>query len=112
MAQLRKPAGLVDGGSLLRPTQWLQDMNILRRATPITDAGARISKRALYEIADPYITFGHRFVAPLIGSGSAETTDGALLWRKVIQPRLDDYMGEVIGVPPAGQAHSLQKLSS
>jgi hypothetical protein len=42
-----------DGGSLLRPTQWLQDMNILRRVTPITDAGARTSKRALYEIADP-----------------------------------------------------------
>jgi hypothetical protein len=31
----------------------------------------------------------------LIGSGSAETTDGALLWRKVIRPQLDDYMGEV-----------------
>jgi AAA+ ATPase superfamily predicted ATPase len=84
-----------DGGSLLRPVQWLQDMNIVRRVTPITEAGARASKRALYEIADPYITFWHRFVAPLIGSGSAESTDGALLWRKMIAPRLDDYMGEI-----------------
>ena len=79
-----------DGGSLLRPVQWLQDMNIVRRVTPVTEAGARVSKRALYEIADPYITFWHRFVAPLIGSGSAESTDGALLWRKMIAPRVDD----------------------
>jgi hypothetical protein len=83
-----------DGGSLLRPTQWLQEMGIVRRVTPITET-ARVSKRALYEIADPYIIFWHRFVASLISSGSAETTDGALLWRKVIAPRFDDYMGEV-----------------
>lgn len=84
-----------DGGALLRPVQWLQDMNVIRRVTPITEAEARVSKRALYEIADPYLTFWHRFVAPLVGSGSAASTDGALLWRKVIAPRLDDYMGEV-----------------
>ena len=70
-------------------------MNIVRRVTPVTEAGARTSKRSLYEIADPYITFWHRFVAPLIGSGSAESADGALLWRKMIAPRLDDYMGEI-----------------
>lgn len=83
------------GGSLLRPAQWLRDMGIIRRVTPITEADSRSSKRALYEIADPYITFWHRFVAPLISSGSVESADGTLLWRKLIAPRLDDYMGEM-----------------
>jgi hypothetical protein len=83
------------GGSLLRPSQWLQDMGIVRRVTPITEANARASKRALYEIADPYLTFWHRFVAPLISSGTVDTADSTALWRKLIAPRLDGYMGEV-----------------
>jgi AAA+ ATPase superfamily predicted ATPase len=84
-----------DGGSLLRPTQWLQDMGLIRRVVPVTEANARASKRAVYEIADPYLMFWHRFIAPLVSSGGVTTQDSDLLWRKVITPRLDDYMGEV-----------------
>jgi AAA+ ATPase superfamily predicted ATPase len=84
-----------DGGALLRPIQWLQEMGLVRRVVPITEANARASKRAVYEIADSYLTFWHRFVAPLASTGGTETTDGELLWRKLIAPRLDDYMGEV-----------------
>ena len=84
-----------DGGSLLRPTLWLQDMGLIRRVVPVTEANARASKRAVYEIADPYLMFWHRFIAPLVSSGGVTTQDSDLLWRKVITPRLDDYMGEV-----------------
>lgn len=84
-----------DGGSLLRPAQWLQEMGIIRRVTPFTESNAATSKRALYEIADPYLTFWHRYIAPLVSSGGAVSADGDLLWRKVIEPRLEDYMGEV-----------------
>jgi AAA+ ATPase superfamily predicted ATPase len=84
-----------DGGSLLRPTQWLQDMGLIRRVVPVTEVNARASKRAVYEIADPYLMFWHRFIAPLVSSGGVTTQDSDLLWRKVITPRLDDYMGEV-----------------
>lgn len=84
-----------EGGSLLRATQWLQEMEIIRRVVPITEAEARASKRAIYEIADPYLAFWHRFIAPLVASGGALTADSRLLWRKIVAPRLDDYMGEV-----------------
>jgi AAA+ ATPase superfamily predicted ATPase len=83
-----------DGGSLLRPAQWLQEMGLIRRVVPFTEANARASKRAVYEIADPYLAFWHRFVAPLVSSGGLATSDSELLWRKAILPRLDDYMGE------------------
>lgn len=84
-----------DGGSLLRPAQWLQEMEIIHRVAPITETNVATSKRALYEIADPYLTFWHRYVAPLVSSGGVTTSDSDLLWRQVIAPRLDDYMGEV-----------------
>lgn len=84
-----------DGGSLLRPAQWLQEMGIIRRVTPFTESNATTSKRALYEIADPYLTFWHRYIAPLVSSGGTVSADSDLLWRKMIEPRLDDYMGEV-----------------
>ena len=84
-----------DGGSLLRPAQWLQEMGIIRRVVPITESNAVTSKRALYEIADPYLTFWHRCVAPLVSSGGTVTRESGLLWRKVISPQLNDYMGGV-----------------
>ncbi|MDE2449914.1 MAG: ATP-binding protein [Gammaproteobacteria bacterium] len=84
-----------DGGSLLRPAQWLQEMGIIRRVTPFTESNAVTSKRALYEIADPYLTFWHRYIAPLVSSGGTVSADSNLLWRRLIEPRLDDYMGEV-----------------
>jgi uncharacterized protein len=70
-------------------------MEIIKRVTPITESNAGTSKRALYAIADPYLTFWHRYIAPLVSSGGVATSDSALLWRKVIAPRLDDYMGEI-----------------
>lgn len=84
-----------DGGALLRPSQWLQNMGLIRRVVPITESNATTSKRARYEISDPYLTFWHRCVAPLVSSGGVLTGDASALWRKVIAPQLDDYMGEV-----------------
>lgn len=84
-----------EGGALLRPAQWLQDMEIIRRIAPVTESDGRGSKRALYEISDPYLTFWHRYVAPLVASGGVATSDSTLLWEKMISPRLDDYMGEI-----------------
>jgi uncharacterized protein len=84
-----------DGGALQRPAQWLQDMEIINRVAPVTEPNLATSKRTLYEIADPYVAFWHRFVAPLVSSGGVTTSDSGLLWREVVEPRLDLYMGEI-----------------
>jgi AAA+ ATPase superfamily predicted ATPase len=83
------------GGSLHRAIDWLVSMEILDRATPITEKTPDRSKRALYRITDPYVAFWHRFVAPLVAVGSVGLVAPRRLWDTAVAPRLDEYMGGV-----------------
>lgn len=83
------------GGAALRPLEWLIDMHVLERTVPVTEAAPQKSKRTLYRITDPYIGFWHRFVAPLVATGSIGLVPPERLWASVVAPRLDDYMGPV-----------------
>jgi len=57
-ARLEKPAG-----ALVRPMQRLLDLELLQRERPF-QASERDSKRTLYQVADPFLRFWFRFVAP------------------------------------------------
>lgn len=70
-------------------------MNLLERAVPITAADPARSKLALYRITDPYVSFWHRFVSPMISAGMIGLAPGARLWSEEIEPRMDNYMGGV-----------------
>lgn len=83
------------GGSVLRPMQWLIDMQIVARTVPITETAPQKSKRTLYRITDPYVGFWHRFVAPLTNVGSIGLVSPQRLWSSAVVPHLDDYMGGV-----------------
>jgi AAA+ ATPase superfamily predicted ATPase len=83
------------GGAMLRPMEWLIDMHIIARTVPITEATPQKSKRTLYRITDPYVSFWHRFVAPLNAAGSIGLVEPQQLWAGTVAPRLDDYMGAV-----------------
>ena len=83
------------GGALHRAMDWLVAMEVVDRITPITEKRPDRSKRTLYRIADPYVAFWHRFVAPLVAVGSIGLVDARRLWDTAILPRLDDYMGGV-----------------
>ena len=80
-------------GSLSRPLQWLLDMGLVKRWIPITETNLRTSKRVVYKLADPYLIFWHRFVAPLAQAGLSLTAAPEALFRARVEPRLDDYMG-------------------
>lgn len=82
------------GGSILRPLQWLEDMDLVERIVPFTES-PRTSKRVVYELSDPYLAFWHRLVAPLVRSGSIGLASPGALWANRIEPRLDDHMGSV-----------------
>ena len=82
-------------GSLSRPMAWLIDMEIVRRDVPITVGRPSKSKRAIYAITDPYVSFWHRFVSPLVETGVSAVAPPARIWERRVAPRLDDYMGEV-----------------
>ena len=83
------------GGSLLRPLQWLEEMQVIARVVPVTDKNPQRSKRVLYRIVDPYVAFWHRTIARLVNAGSLGLADPRLLWDEVVTPDLDDYMGPV-----------------
>ena len=84
--------------SLTRPLEWLQEMDVVTRMVPITDASIGKSRKAIYRISDPYLAFWHRFVAPLRASGADDLMEPDALWQQFIAPRLNDYMGPVFEV--------------
>jgi AAA+ ATPase superfamily predicted ATPase len=83
------------GGSLLRPLQWLEEMQVIGRVAPITEVAPARSKRVLYRVIDPYVAFWHRTVAKLVNAGSLGLVEPERLWNEVVAPGLDDYMGPV-----------------
>lgn len=60
----------------------------LRREYPFEEDR---EKRALYRIADPFVTFWYRFVAPL--SSALQFSDPAQVYAERVAPFLADYMG-------------------
>jgi AAA+ ATPase superfamily predicted ATPase len=83
------------GGSLLRPLQWLEEMQVIGRVVPATESTPQRSKRVVYRVVDPYVAFWHRTVARLVNAGTLGLVEPELLWREVVEPDLDDYMGFV-----------------
>ena len=83
------------GGAVSRPLQWLEAMDVIERVVPITEKIPKRSKRAVYRVADPYVEFWHTFVAPALRSGSIGLAKPELLVKRLVSPRLDDYMGGV-----------------
>lgn len=83
------------GGALLRPLQWLEEMQVIARVVPITESTPQKSRRVLYRIIDPYVGFWHRTVARLVNAGSLGLVEPMRLWEEVVVPGLDDYMGPV-----------------
>lgn len=80
-------------GSLSRPMNWLEEMQVVARSVPVTESNPQRSKRSLYRITDPYVAFWHRFVAPILATGESSLVEPAQLWQARVRPGLDDYMG-------------------
>ncbi len=77
--------------SAVKYLQTLQEMGLVRREVPATEEHPEKSKRGLYRVNDPFISFWCRFVLPyqsLLEAGQAET-----VWRTFIQPALDTHLG-------------------
>jgi AAA+ ATPase superfamily predicted ATPase len=83
------------GGAVLRPLRWLEEMGLLHRIVPITERLPQKSKRAIYRVADPYVTFWHRFVAPLLHGGQVGMVSPTRLWEQHVLPQLSEHMGPV-----------------
>jgi AAA+ ATPase superfamily predicted ATPase len=83
------------GGALHRAVRWLEEMEVIERVVPLTEANPQKSRRSVYRIVDPYVTFWHRTVAPLVNSGRLGLVPPEQLWSEVVAPSVDNHMGLV-----------------
>lgn len=66
----------------------LQTLGWVQRDLPFEETS---EKRALYEVADPFLAFWYRFVQPL--ASALSFSDPAALYKAQVQPLLPEYMG-------------------
>lgn len=79
--------------SLVRYLHTLGDLGLVRRDVPFTEASPEKSKRGIYAVDDPFVSFWCRFVLqnqPMIQAGHGEA-----VWREVVEPDLDGHMGGI-----------------
>jgi uncharacterized protein len=84
-----------NSASVSRPLEWLQQMELIAKVIPVTDTPPGNPKKSLYRLADPYLAFWYRFVAPLRATGAVEVLTPSQLWERHVSPRLSEYMGSV-----------------
>jgi AAA+ ATPase superfamily predicted ATPase len=66
----------------------LRELGWIRRELPF---GETSDRRALYQVADPFLAFWYRFVAPL--SSALQFSDPRKVYAERVAPYLADYMG-------------------
>jgi len=81
----------VEKASLSFYLRTLQELGWIRREFPF---GEKSERRALYRIADPFLSFWYRFVAPL--SSALQFSDPSVLYESRVAPYLSDYMGNFV----------------
>lgn len=78
----------IENGTLSFHLKTLQELGWIRRELPF---GETSDRRALYQVADPFLAFWYRFVAPL--SSALQFSDARGIYRDRVAPYLADYMG-------------------
>jgi len=78
----------VERGALSSSLRSLLELGWIRRELPF---GERSERRAIYRVADPFLTFWYRLIAPL--ASALQFSDPARIYAERVAPRLADYMG-------------------
>jgi len=81
----------IGSGPLTQYLRTLQQLRLVEREVPVTET-RKTSKRSIYRIADPFLSFWFRFVEPN-RSGIEEAPD--LMLEDVILPDLDQYVSKL-----------------
>ena len=98
----------VERGALSSSLRTLLELGWVRREFPFGESSDR---RAIYRVADPFLTFWYRFVAPL--ASDLQFSDPAAVYAAHVAPRLADYMGWSVFEEVCGQwlqRHAKQRL--
>jgi uncharacterized protein len=88
----------VERGALSFSLRTLVELGWIRRELPF---GEHSERRAIYRVADPFLTFWYRFVAPL--ASDLQFSDPASVYASHVAPHLADYMGRSVFEEICGQ---------
>jgi AAA+ ATPase superfamily predicted ATPase len=98
----------VERGALSKSLRTLLEVGWIRRELPF---GERSDRRALYRVADPFLAFWYRFVAPL--SSELQFSDPSAVYASRVAPYMADYMGWSVFEEICGQwlqRHAKERL--
>ena len=98
----------MEGGALSKSLRTLLELGWIRRELPFDKHSER---RALYRVADLFLAFWYRFVAPL--ASDLQFSDPAAVYAAHAAPRLAEYMGWSVFEEICGQwlqRHAKQRL--
>lgn len=71
----------------------LQQLQLVERVVPVTEAQPHKSRRGLYRLKDPFFRFWFRFVHP--NRTTLERGGSQVVWRSRVAPQLDTFTGPV-----------------
>ncbi len=78
----------IEKGTLSHYLRTLLELGWIRKELPL---GERSERRALYQVADPFLAFWYRFVVPL--ASALQFSDPHKVYEEHVAPHLAQYMG-------------------
>lgn len=92
-SELSSKTGL-DKAHLTRYLAILSDLGIFNREVPVTERRPEKSRRGLYRVADPFVSFWYRFVFP--NRDRLELGESDRVLREEVEPALDAYVSRTV----------------
>lgn len=86
-------SGVGDARTISKYLSVLQDLHLIERTIPVTETQPQKSRRGVYRLADNFLQFWFRFVAP--HRSELEQGQGQRIWELAIQPKLSDFIGPI-----------------
>jgi uncharacterized protein len=90
---IAQASGVGDARTVSKYLSVLRELQLVERIVPVTERQPGKSRRGVYRLADNFLQFWFRFVAP--HRSELEQGQGQMLWAKGIQPRLSEYVGPI-----------------
>ncbi len=93
---IAQASGVGDARTVSKYLSVLQELHLVERAVPVTESQPRKSRRGIYQLADNFLQFWFRFVAP--HRSDLEQGQAERVWDTAIQPRLSEFVGPIFEV--------------
>lgn len=89
-SDIARAVGRASADEIFDHLRRLIDLQFLRRDVPITEIHRTRTQRVMYRLADPYLRFWFRYVAP--NQSQVQLRRGSRIWETYVAPGFDDFV--------------------